>query len=196
MSPVVLMELISWLVIDQTNLLLFFLISFTRNKESLQEVAATYVNKELLSALLTTGAVVFTLSQILRYVKALKEPTTSLDGFSTEPMLFPCRTSHRRFFPTKHSFEYSYLLAGVPVGWKGSVGGMLSADDPVMILPWHRRLFSLKQGAAWHVVSGDDYLARGHHANGLKGKLQDFLQTQVCLPSELTMLLLNSVLGS
>ena len=30
-----------------------------------------------------------------------------------KPLLFPARTTHRRLFPTPHSFSYSYLLAGI-----------------------------------------------------------------------------------
>ena len=38
-----------------------------------------------------------------------------------KPMLFACRTTQVWFAPKNHSFLYSYLLAGVPVGWRGSV---------------------------------------------------------------------------
>ncbi|CCU77144.1 unnamed protein product [Blumeria hordei] len=87
-----------------------------------------------------------------------------------KPLFFPCRTTHRRMFPVKHSFAYSYLLAGIPVGLKGSVGGLLSVDEAPQSSWWSRR--------SWYVVSGDDYLARGHHPDGLRGKLRDYLESQ------------------
>ena len=45
-----------------------------------------------------------------------------------KPLLFPSRTSHMRLFPKNHSFSYSYLLVGIPVGWRGSTGSLISAD--------------------------------------------------------------------
>ncbi|EEY14268.1 predicted protein [Verticillium alfalfae VaMs.102] len=43
------------------------------------------------------------------------------------PLLIPAKTTHRRTFPAKHGFSYSYLVVGVPVGWTGSAGGMVSS---------------------------------------------------------------------
>lgn len=94
-------------------------------------------------------------------------------------MLFPCQTGHTRFFPKKRSFKYSYFQVGIPVGWKGSLGGLLSADVPADTRSWYRRIFSLREGAAWMVVNGDDYLGRGHSENGLRGKLDEYLVSQV-----------------
>lgn len=128
------------------------------------------------------GVVLFALLQILRYVLALKAPVQPVD-FIAKPMLFPCRTNHTRFFPKKHSFSYSYLLVGIPVGWRGSIGGMLSADDFQNSSPWYSKLFSLKAESAWHVVNGDDYLGRGHSEGGLRGKLDEYLLSQVRLPN-------------
>ncbi|KAL8910450.1 MAG: hypothetical protein Q9171_004244 [Xanthocarpia ochracea] len=39
-------------------------------------------------------------------------------GYVMKPLLFPSKTSHTRLFPKKHSFTYSYLLVGIPVGWR------------------------------------------------------------------------------
>jgi len=72
-------------------------------------------------------------------------------------------------------------MVGIPVGWKGSLGGMLSVDDEKGNSPWYFRLFSLGLGNAWYVVNGDDYLDRGHVDGGLKGKLEQYLQSQVCI---------------
>ncbi|RKF57829.1 putative cyclopropane-fatty-acyl-phospholipid synthase protein [Erysiphe neolycopersici] len=73
-------------------------------------------------------------------------------------------------FPIRHSFSYSYLLAGIPVGFKGSIGGIISVDV--------ERKHSWFSRKSWFTVHGDDYLARGHHPDGLEGKLQDYLKTQ------------------
>ncbi|KAI1002211.1 hypothetical protein K3495_g5996 [Podosphaera aphanis] len=72
--------------------------------------------------------------------------------------------------PVKHSFSYSYLLTGIPVGLRGTVGGMISIDekDSNSWLSWK----------PWYTVNGDNYLARGHHPDGLQGKLSDYLRSQ------------------
>ncbi|KIX00820.1 uncharacterized protein Z518_09885 [Rhinocladiella mackenziei CBS 650.93] len=85
------------------------------------------------------------------------------------PRIFPCRTTHRRLFPSKHSFSYSYLLVGFPIGWRGSAGSLLSSE------PGQTGLGSLK---TWFSVHAEDYLERGHHVDGLAGKLRDYLRTQ------------------
>lgn len=89
------------------------------------------------------------------------------------PSMIPCRTTHSRLFPTKHSFSYSYLYVGIPVGWRGYAGSLLSADsDPSNI---HRR-------KTWFSVAAEDYLERGVHEQGLEGKLQDYLASQNVSP--------------
>ena len=91
-----------------------------------------------------------------------------------KPLVFPSRTSHTRLFPKKHSFSLSYLLVGVPIGWRGSVGAFLSVDEDETeasrTAPWLRGWFSVKAA---------DYLYRGQDTRGLKGKLQSFLESQV-----------------
>ena len=61
----------------------------------------------------------------------MKRPGTNIKSTAEgpKPLFFPSRTTHTRLFPKTHSFSYSYLLVGIPVGWQGSVGGMLSADQ-------------------------------------------------------------------
>ncbi|KAL9619513.1 MAG: hypothetical protein Q9160_005876 [Pyrenula sp. 1 TL-2023] len=83
-------------------------------------------------------------------------------------MIFPCRTTHTRFYPQAHSFAYTYLYVGIPVGWSGRAGTLLSAENTRS----HRRPRS------WFSVEAEDYLARGFHSNGLVGKLQDYLRAQ------------------
>ena len=90
-----------------------------------------------------------------------------------KPLVFPCRTSHTRLFPQKHSFSYSYLLVGIPIGWRGSIGSVLSAD----LSPTEGKGSSRRNG--WYSVRGADYLHRGYDARGLYGKLENYLKTQV-----------------
>ncbi|KAF4975265.1 hypothetical protein FZEAL_7932 [Fusarium zealandicum] len=96
------------------------------------------------------------------------------------PLLIPSRTSHTRFFPEKHSFSYSYLVAGVPVGFSGNANGMISADVPGTSswLPYFSGL------RAWFDVDPADYLQRGHTKDGLRGKLESFLKSQNVDPSQ------------
>ena len=90
-----------------------------------------------------------------------------------KPLLFPCRTSHTRMFPKKHSFSYSYLFVGIPIGWRGSAGTLLSAD--MESLPWN----GWGRWRAWFSVESADYLERGDSVHGLRGKLDSYLETQV-----------------
>lgn len=80
-----------------------------------------------------------------------------------KPMLFPSKTIHTRNFPQRHSFGYSYLLVGIPVGWQGRRTSMLSAET----------------GNGWFSVRSTGFLTRGGHGQGLHDKLCDYLQSQV-----------------
>ncbi len=88
------------------------------------------------------------------------------------PLVFPCRTSHTRMSPKSHSFSYSYLFVGVPVGWRGTMGKLLSAD--MKSLPWKGR-----SPRSWLSVESADHLERGDHIHGLRGKLESYLKIQV-----------------
>ncbi len=107
-----------------------------------------------------------------------KQPV-SHDGITAasflKPLVFPSRTSHARFFPKKHSFSYSYLLVGVPIGWRGVVGLFLSVDEDDALRG------ATSGRAAWLNVRATDHLHRGYDHRGLKGKLESFLATQVRL---------------
>lgn len=97
-----------------------------------------------------------------------------------KPMLFPCRTSHTRFFPKEHSFSYSYLYVGIPVGWTGSAHGVLSADIDSVV----QRPDLAKETKAWFDVEAEDYLDRGDSHLGLKGKLNPYLRSQGIRPED------------
>lgn len=106
--------------------------------------------------------------------------TPKWDG-AGKPFLFPCRTTHARMFPQKHSFSYSYLVVGVPVGWEGNTGGMLSvgAKSESGLASWFSLTPRLRKG--WYNVDPADYLARGNSDLGLRGKLDEYLRFEVCL---------------
>ncbi|KUJ16097.1 uncharacterized protein LY89DRAFT_648248 [Mollisia scopiformis] len=120
---------------------------------------------------------VFTTLQIARFAIALSRSEFCSDEFPVKPMLFPCQTSHVRMFPKKHGFSYSYLLVGIPVGWKGNSRGMISAEEEDS-RPWYIRWLSMKPSLGWWTVNSDDYLARGHVHDGLTGKLRGYLESQ------------------
>lgn len=95
------------------------------------------------------------------------------------PLVFPCRTSHTRMFPKKHSFSYSYLLVGIPVGWQTPVGTFLSTSLDFPTTDNGKTKEYGRTRATWFHINDADYLNRGHHPLGLEGKLNDFLRTQV-----------------
>lgn len=92
---------------------------------------------------------------------------TGNDAHVLSPMLLECRTTHARLFPKHHSFSYSYLMAGVPIGMQ-SLSQEVFVDCP--------RPKSLKRG--WFSVHAEDYLERGFHKDGFAGKLSDYLRAQ------------------
>ena len=103
------------------------------------------------------------------------EPIPEIEPFDNDflvPMLLPSRTTHTRIFPKRHSFSYSYLLVGIPVGWRGSIGSVLSVDTQVLPLEERQR--------GWFHISGADYLDRDDSRLDLKAKLASYLQSQVC----------------
>jgi DUF1365 family protein len=91
-----------------------------------------------------------------------------------QPRIFPCRTTHTRLFPMIHSFSYSYLYAGIPIGWKGYLKTFLSAD----MSPPNSEHWDLKTRKAWFSVEGNDHLQRTSSAADLLQKLQCYLKSQ------------------
>ena len=101
-----------------------------------------------------------------------EDSQTIISKTSFRPLLLPCRTTHTRLFPNKHSFSYSYLFVGIPIGWQGSAGSLLSAERKFSDYQWRR--------SSWFYIDSADYLERGNSAQGLRGKLDDYLRAQVC----------------
>jgi DUF1365 family protein len=104
----------------------------------------------------------------------IEKPSNS----TLKPLLLPCRTSHTRFFPKKHSFSYSYLFVGIPIGWQGAVKSVISADHKLL------RSDEPDSRRGWFSVEAEDYLDRGSHPGGLRGKLHAYLQSQKIKPEK------------
>lgn len=116
----------------------------------------------------------YPLTQVFKNHGQYTSQSHDSDGLKAlKPMIFPCRTSHTRLFPQKHSFSYSYLFVGIPVGWRGCVSSLLTAD--LKNTPWKGR----KPENGWFSVDSADYLARGDSKHGLRGKLDTCLESQV-----------------
>ncbi|KAL2264724.1 hypothetical protein VTJ83DRAFT_7234 [Remersonia thermophila] len=103
-------------------------------------------------------------------------------------LLFPSQVTHSRRSPKQHSFTYSYLLVGIPVGFQGTAGGLVSVDtdgnqqSPGRSSRWP---FSLAKQTAWYAINAADYLQRGHAATpGLRGKLDRYLYGEGVDPAE------------
>ncbi|KAH6845019.1 hypothetical protein B0I37DRAFT_173977 [Chaetomium sp. MPI-CAGE-AT-0009] len=130
--------------------------------------------REALMTALTSSTFAFLLFQLLR-MKGAKGEAQRWNA-PGKVLLFPCRTSHTRLFPKKHSFSYSYLLVGIPVGFEGNAGGLVSvkANGKPGLFPY----FSLAPWAGWFTVDAGDYLEHGNSELGLRGKLDEYLRSQ------------------
>lgn len=95
----------------------------------------------------------------------------------SQPYLIPCRTSHTRLFPKKHTFSYSYLTVGVPVGYKGTMNGLVKTDmwPSTTLFGWFLRPFFWR----WFSVHAEDHLERGHPELDLRMKLDRYLESEV-----------------
>ena len=164
---------------NSQDVLLLALFVIGRNWDVSVELLNSDFNIKLVIDIAKMSILLFGALQVYLHIKDLQEPDTGSEDVFSRPLLFPCRTSHTRMFPTKHSFSYSYFVVGIPVGWEGSSGGMISADAASDSRPIYKKWLSPKLRGAWFTVNGDDYLARGHVDGGLKEKLHDFLRTQV-----------------
>lgn len=149
----------------------------------------TFTNASLLLHLLDTVAplalvkIVASIGLVLFVLQVLWNLFTRLDGplwhGPTRVLLFPCRTTHSRLFPKKHSFSYSYLVVGIPVGWEGVAGGLVSCGVKAesSLSSWFSLKQSLRKG--WFDVDAADYLQHGDAHLGLRGKLSQYLKSQV-----------------
>ncbi len=164
-------------LVSRADVVLLFSLILFRNWKAAYRILQSY---DLHPDIRILGGIVIALASTQIVTWMMKWP--GLDMKSTvegpKPLFFPSRTTHTRLFPKTHSFSYSYLLVGIPVGWQGSVGGMLSADQGA---------YGTRSGfeggsssSTWYTIDAGDYLDRGHRQLGLDGKLRKFLQSQVC----------------
>ncbi|KAF8854738.1 hypothetical protein BDZ45DRAFT_656202 [Acephala macrosclerotiorum] len=149
--------------------------------DSVHQFVAAKVSPAIVIRVAKHASALFAILQFTRFLRGLlrfdaSDIESSLKAFPIRPLFFPCQTSHIRMFPKKHGFSYSYLFVGIPVGWKGNAGGMLSAEEEDS-RSWYQRWLTLTPGKAWWTVNGDDYLKRGNKG-GLYGKLREFLESQ------------------
>ncbi|KAL6834876.1 hypothetical protein V8C40DRAFT_97268 [Trichoderma camerunense] len=93
--------------------------------------------------------------------------------------LIPCRVTHSREHPKKHTFSYSYLAVGIPVGYRGNVNGMISVDDLDVPTSWLSKIWRAR---SWFRVDAADYLERGNNKLGLRAKLDTYLRSQDANP--------------
>lgn len=125
---------------------------------------------KLILGYLQYALIAFLIFQLARWL--LGPANTSPWTGPGKVLLIPGLTTHTRLFPKKHSFDYSYLVVGIPVGWEGISGGMVSS-------------FSTKQSwlslarRGWYHIDPEDYLDRGKRNLGLRGKLDGYLRSQV-----------------
>jgi hypothetical protein len=152
---------------------LFAGFSVLRNLSFILSYAKSADRQSLQLVAVFTGVCGFTYFYLWSYFK-----TTPIkkDDFKKgpRPMFFPSGTSHTRFFPKVHSFSYSYLLAGVPIGWEGSAGGMLGVSSEGTGSDKSQNNVS-----SWYTIRAEDYLFRGYGYLGLQGKLRKYLESEV-----------------
>jgi hypothetical protein len=158
--------------LSRTDIILLFSLVLFRNWKAAYRILQFY-NLHLDFRILRAVLIIPIAAQIARWL--MKRPKTDIKPTveGPKPLFFPSRTTHTRLFPKSHSFSYSYLLVGIPVGWQSSVGGMLSADQGT-----HSARST--SSSSWYNVDAGDYLDRGHRQLGLEGKLRKFMLSQVC----------------
>ena len=177
---------LSWLVrlaTDRRGVLIdclaISLITGLRHRGSILDTAASQLPAGTLRTsfyLLVLSSVIFAASHAIldRSIWRKDKHAANREPSGLKPMLFPSRTTHTRLFPKVHSFSYSYLYAGIPIGWTGSAGTLLSADPMI----GSKTVETRSVERTWFNVEGQDYLQRGHHPDGLAGKLKDYLRLQ------------------
>lgn len=158
------------------DILVLFAFGYIRKQEVILDFLDKRIDPATVINTFTFGGVLFAIHQVTKVFLGFNQIYSQENGFPAKPMFFTCRTNHIRMFPAKHAFSYSYLMVGIPVGWKGSVGGMLTVDSENEPTSWYRRWFPVK---AWFTVNSDDYFERGHVNGGLDEKLRNYLHSQV-----------------
>ena len=122
--------------------------------------------------------VAFVVFQLLRYLWLSSAASPRWRG-PGRVLFFPSRTSHTRTFPKIHSFAYSYLVIGVPVGWEGNANGMVSAGAKSDTGLWSWFSWDRSARKGWYDIDAANHLQRGSGHLGLRGKLDAYLESQV-----------------
>lgn len=110
--------------------------------------------------------------QAVRCLLPVASTTTTRWTGQGKVLLFPCEITHSRLFPNNHSFAYSYLVIGIPIGWEGVAGGLVSSM--IRKTAWSPLLMM-----GWYNVDPADHFERGGAYLGLRGKLDAYLKSQV-----------------
>ena len=159
------------------------IVSSIQHRRLLYHFVSSAFSNSLILGLLTISITLMLITRVLQernLAERLAVPQLTGKGTpqpNLRPLMIPCRTTHTRLFPAKHSFSYSYLLVGIPVGWTGRAGTILSADRHLRPLPGDTR-------RTWFSVEAEDYLERGSHPEGLHGKLFQYLRSQGVQPEQ------------
>lgn len=167
--------------LDATILAAFYSVRHRHNLPQLaarlERFAASVGSIPALKPALCVSAISFLAFHVLWRIFA-KTGAPQWDG-PGKVLIFPSRTTHMRLFPKKHHFSYSYLVVGIPVGWEGSIAGLLSVGVEASwgLSSWFTPSSWLQKG--WFTVDVRDFFERGHSSTGLRGKLETYLKTQV-----------------
>ncbi|KAE9577733.1 hypothetical protein CGCF415_v003456 [Colletotrichum fructicola] len=173
--------------------LLVFLFSAWQNRHASTELVEEHVDTATLQHAVYTlpgAALALLVLALIRFGGSfLEEDDGTKAKFTTpmRPLLIPAKTTHRRTFPEKHDFAYSYLVVGIPVGWTGNYGGMISSGiDKRSWSSWLVSWFSLLSppSKGWFDIDPADYLERGNGHLGLRGKLDAYLTSQGADPAQ------------
>lgn len=132
----------------------------------------------LIATLALAGLLLWVLVDSRKLVSTVKSPNFILG----RPLLFPVTLTHTRVSPVKNQFSHRAFLVGIPIGFRGRIGPLLSIDQDPLTLS---NITSLGQFFAWFSFDPVRYLQRGHNEHGLRDKMDRFLRSQV-RPNPLT----------
>ncbi|KAJ6787415.1 hypothetical protein PWT90_04815 [Aphanocladium album] len=165
---------------SRVDVVLFAVAATLASPDKLQHFVARHGWTILGGGLLAALAVIFVRFMILTTPRIFHTSSARWTE-SAGSFFIPSRTTHSRFFPKKHSFAYSYLTVGIPVGLRSNVNGILSVDSavPTASRGWWAWLLS-----PLYEVDSAHYLARGVDNGGLREKLDRFLSSQSVEPGD------------
>lgn len=129
-------------------------------------------NKVLIYALVYKGLQYACIGLVLlRGLRCLLTRTTSWAG-PGKVLLIPCKRTHSSSAGENHTTAYSCLHVGIPVGWEGVSGGLVSSSS-------QRTTWSSAGRTCLYNVDAADHLEDGEAHLSLRGKLDMYLDSQV-----------------